>query len=112
MLEQKISVIATEIDIACQKKNIDGIFISSSTQTDKVRDIIQKLKEQLENKKINVTDGQTVAYNAGGLEQACKAGYIVLVEEEQKSDFSNVVEEVIICKNNDINILGGILIRA
>lgn len=112
LLEQKISVIATEIDIACQKKNIDGIFISSSTQTDKVRDIIQKLKEQLENKKINVTDGKTVAYNAGGLEQACKAGYIVLVEEEQKSDFSNVVEEVIICKNNDINILGGILIRA
>lgn len=112
LLEQKISVIATEIDIACQKKNVDGIFISSSTQTDKVRDIIQKLKEQLENKKINVTDGQTVAYNAGGLEQACKAGYIVLVEEEQKSDFSNVVEEVIICKNNDINILGGILIRA
>ena len=66
----------------------------------------------LKEKGVDIQMGQDMVHHAHSLIRAAEIKNVILVEREWNSVFSSMEDEVEICTQNEICVLGGIMVRA
>ena len=111
--EQIVKLIYSNIYLKCKKKNISMLCVTGSAGVPFATEAwYMELKELLKTKGIMLKECENIAHFADALLEASEIKNILLVETEYHSEFDSMVEEVEVCKNNDIDILGGIMLHA
>lgn len=108
--EQEIQMIAANILINAQGKSIEKVYVSGSEieriSDTTLNDIISKCSE----KGIQVEKGSALAYDAEALEQAAEVGNVVFIETKRKSLYDEIYKEIVLCNENQIHIMGMIVL--
>lgn len=111
--EQIVKLIYSNIYLKCKKENISKLCVTGSAGlTFATETWYVELKKMLAEKDITLKESENVACFADALLEASEIKNVILVETEYSSDFDSMAEEVEVCKNNDISILGGIMMHA
>ena len=111
--EQIVKLIYSNIYLKCKKENISKLCVTGSAGLSFATESwYVELKKMLEEKDIILKESENVACFADALLEASEIKNVILVETEYNSDFDSMAEEVEVCKNNDISILGGIMMHA
>lgn len=111
--DQIVKMIYSNIYLQCKKNDIDKLCVSGTIGLSFTSETwYVELKRMLEEKNIELKEIENVACYADALLEASEIKNILFVEKENGSDFDSMAEEVEACKNNDINILGGIMLHA
>ena len=108
-----MKLIYSNIYLKCKKKNISMLCVTGSAGVSFATEAwYMELKELLKTKGIMLKECENITHFADALLEASEIKNILLVETEYLSEFDSMVEEVEVCKNNDIDILGGIMLHA
>ena len=110
--EQEVQMICANILLDCQKKECKNIYLLSSSLEHISDTIIKAIVAKCEEKGIAVTIGKDICYNAESLEKAAEVGNVVFVEKKRVALYDELYNEIILCKEHAINVIGMVVIGA
>lgn len=111
--EQIVKLIYSNIYLKCKKKDINVLCVTGSAGVSFAAETwYMELKELLKAKGIILKECENIVHFADALLEASEIKNVLLIEAEYHSEFDSMVEEVTVCNNNDIDILGGIMLHA
>lgn len=105
-MDEKIELAAASIAIQCQKYNFDTVYVSGSKVSEVSTEVLEKLKAALARQEVGTVIGKNIAGNADALLQAAEMGNTVLFEQERKSAYKDILNNVQTCTTNHIRLLG------
>lgn len=108
--EQQLNVACMSLAISCKQQNIDTIYITGSEYENMDSMVLKVLKDRLEDKKIQVKDGENICYNDISMKQGEEIGNILLVEQTGKSVYDEISNEIQLMKDQNVQILGAIVL--
>ena len=110
--EECLQLICTNILINIRKKHMKHIHITGiadSEYTDKIkRQVVEEL--QSEHLILECSVGKSIIHNINSLNDLANSDGVVFVEEIGKSNFEEIGKEINFCLNNNINVIGAIVI--
>ncbi len=109
--EQEYNIILSRILLKAKKENVQEMYLISSVPeyfTD--NSFVLRLIEELGKKGITLTKGNHVGYDSETLLKVSDAGYAVIWEETGVSKYQEIIREVSICKEQNVSILGSIVV--
>lgn len=110
--EQEVQMICANIVLDCKKNDCKKIYLLSSS-LEYISDIIIKAVEaKCEEKGISVVVGKDICYDAETLEKVADAGNVVFVEKKRVALYDELYNEVVLCKEHGIHIIGMAVIGA
>lgn len=109
--EEEIKLAAASTAIQCQNKQITKVYVSSSRMEAVPQELCQAFEKELAERGIAVQFGSDVAGNAKLLAEAAKVGSLVLIEKERQSAYRGMQNCVRMCTNNQIEILGMVVVE-
>lgn len=110
--EQEIQMACANIVLDCQKNDRKEIVLTSSIGNKLPEMVVKTIIEKCEEKGVHVVTVGAVNYDANALEVLARIGNVVFVEVERKSLYDELYSEISLCKENDINVLGMVVIGA
>lgn len=105
-IDEKIELAAASIAIQCRKYKFDTVYVSGSKVSEISAEVLEKLKAALARQEIGTVIGKNIAGNADALLQAAEMGNTVLFEQERKSAYKDILNNVQTCTTNHIRLLG------
>lgn len=108
--KQQLQMICANIALDCQKNSCKEICISSSMKEAVPQEVFADIIQGCEEKGLTVTAANDLAYQADALETAALHGRVVFVEKKHKSLYDELYREIALCKENDICVLGMIVL--
>lgn len=107
--EEQQEVLLTNLELACKRENAEKLFVILSAQLSQNDSrLLEALKQKLEKKGIGIVLGKDVLHNAELLEQMAEIGQAVLVEKAEVSSYTEIEQELTLCAQHQINVLGAI----
>lgn len=108
---ERRDLILTNIKVTCKKEAIDHIFITSSVHfPEESRTKVEQLIEGLRKFDITAEYGDCITSNAASFERMAQIGQTILVEKAEVSKYVSVGKEIGVCREQNVNILGVIVI--
>lgn len=108
--EQEIQIISANIILDCKKKNCEKVFITSTVGEVLPKEVINAIVEKCKEKGIQLVSGNAIAYDANALEELAKIGSVVFIEKKRASLYDELYKEVALCKENDIDVIGMVVL--
>ena len=108
--EQQILYLVSNIQLACERASIHKVCIVSTEKCDN-EELLNILKSELEKVSIELIYCSDVNYSSEALVSLSQCGNAIIMEEQQKSYYKEIRNEIGLCKENKINILGSILVE-
>ena len=108
--EQELQMICANIALDCHKNNRSEVVFSSSVEEKLSQEILRAIVEKCGEKGICVTMVNAINYDAEALETLAKVGSVVFIEKKRVSLYDELYKEITICKENDINVLGMVVL--
>ena len=108
--EQQIQYLVSNIQLACERASIHKVCIVSTEKCDN-EELLNTLKSELEKVSIELIYCSDVNYSSEALVSLSQCGNAIIMEEQQKSYYKEIRNEIGLCKENKINILGSILVE-
>ena len=109
-VEKRIQLTAVKLQVLCESKNIKNIVISGTAANSKNRQLLEKLKSQLDDMGIKTVATGSILKSAEVFQKAAEAGNIVFVERETRSAYADINRELLMAGDCNIDILGSIYI--
>ena len=100
-----MAIIATKILASCNKQLLDEIIIIS-TNVDGTKESIDLLSKKLKENGLKVESSTSFMSDYKEMGALLRIGNCVIVEKINSSLYSSVYDEVDLCKDNSVNILG------
>ena len=100
-----MDIIATKILASCNKQLLDEIIIIS-TNVDGTKESIDLLSKKLKENGLKVESSTSFMSDYKEMGALLRIGNCVIVEKINSSLYSSVYDEVDLCKDNSVNILG------
>lgn len=110
--EQELQMICANIALDCGKNGKKEVFLTSSTMEVLPEEIVRDIVKKCEEKEITVTVGDAVSYDAEALEQLARVGQVVFIEKKRVSLYDELYNEVLLCKEHSIDVIGMIIVGA
>ena len=110
-IEEQIQMIVSNIYIAIQQDENRKICVTGSVIENISDDLLDKLREILADKNIGFMRVETITYHPEALMTAAESGKIVLIEEKRSSYYREILKEMQLCRDNNIELLGIILLE-
>lgn len=110
-VEEQIQMIVSNIYIAIQQDENRKICVTGSVIENISDDLLDKLREILADKNIGFMRVETITYHPEALMTAAESGKIVLIEEKRSSYYREILKEMQLCSDNNIELLGIILLE-
>lgn len=110
--DEAISMTAAGIKIAAKKRKTDTVYVTGATIGAVEKQLIGKLKEELKGTDIDIIEGKPILYDAEALEQSAESGFLVLLEQAGVSLYDEIAQEIEVCNNQGMEILGAIVIAS
>ena len=109
--EEQLQLICTNILIQCKNNGVEQIHLSGSEMKKIPAVVINTLRETLEKAGIEVSNGKSIAYDAESLMKLAEKKNGILVEISEKTNCADIAKELNLCRQNEINILGVVLVE-
>lgn len=110
--EEQWNLMMTNLSVTCKKQSLERIFITTSRNMDeKDRKLIDRMLEDLRDKNIIAGFGEDANRNAETFERMSESANVVLIEKINCSAYSDVEKEVLLCREQELNILGVIVVE-
>jgi len=108
--EQEIQMVSANIVLDCKKKNCEKVFMTSTVGEVLPKEVINAIVEKCNEKGVQLVSGNAIAYDAEALEELAQVGRVVFVEKKRASLYDELYKEVALCKENDIDVIGMIVL--
>lgn len=109
--EQEYYIILSRILLKAKKENIQEIYLIGSVPECFVdNSIVLRLTEELIKEGVTLIKGNHIGYDSETLLKVSDVGCVIIWEETGVSKYQEIIREVMICKEQDVNILGGIVL--
>lgn len=107
--EQRIAFVVAHLKMISEKHNANELVLMTNLKLTKpekslVDDVIARLKEQ----GVTITLGEQIHQNMESYEQVRSCGYTVLLEKEGASFYTDIQQELLLCRQAEIKIVGAI----
>jgi len=109
--EQWMQVVCMKIKLALDKNNIHTLLVTSTTDSEEIDRIKTDLQQCVKDFDYQVVFGNSVVYDADALAELLKADGVLFLEKVDQSIYDDVVREIELCRENDIFILGTVIIE-
>lgn len=109
--EEQLQLVCTNILIQCKNNGVEKVHLSGSEMKKIPAVVVNTLKETLEKAGIEVSSGKGVAYDADSLMKLAEKKNGILVEVSEKTGCAEIAKELNLCRQNEINILGIVLVE-
>lgn len=109
--EEQLQLVCTNILIQCKNNGVDKVHLSGSEMKKIPAVLINTLRETLEKAGIEVSNGKGVAYDAESLMSLAEKKNGILVEVSEKTSCAEIAKELNLCRQNEINVLGVVLVE-
>ena len=74
------------------------------------KEVINAIVEKCKEKGIQLVSGNAIAYDANALEELAQIGSVVFIEKKRASLYDELYKEVALCKENDIDVIGMVVL--
>lgn len=108
--EQEIQMISANIVLDCKKKNCEKAFMTSTVGEVLPKEVVDAIITKCKEKGVQLVSGNAIAYDAEALEELAQVGRVVFVEKKRASLYDELYKEVALCKENDIDVIGMIVL--
>lgn len=108
--DERKNLILTNIRVICKKEGVERVFLTSSVHmAEESRRTIDQLIDELQKFGIKAEYGDCIASNAASVERMAEIGQIIFIEEAGVSRYESIEKEIGVCCEQNINILGAIV---
>ena len=108
--EQEIQMICANIVIDCKKKDRKKVALVSSIGEEVPMPIMEAIVSTCKEKGIIVEEKSSINYNAEALESAAEMGSVNFIEKKRVSLYDELYKEVALCKENEIDVVGMVVL--
>ena len=108
--EQEIQMVSANIVLDCRKKHCDKVFMTSTVGEVLPKEVVDAITLKCKEKGVQLVSGNAIAYDAEALEELAQAGRVVFIEKKRVSLYDELYKEAALCKENDIDIVGMIVL--
>ena len=108
--EQEVQMISANILLDCKKNDRKEVFLTSTVGEVLPKEVVSAVIESCSKKGIRVMEGNAIAYDAMALEELAKVGSAVFVEKRRVSLYDELYQEILLCKENEIDVIGVIVL--
>ena len=109
-LEDQLGLLETNIRITCEKKQIQRLLICGQYMEEK--ELLKPVLECLKEHDVQVEYATDLLYSSEAFERLSEFDHIIFVEEIRKSQYTDIVKQIEICSEQQVEILGAIVLRA
>ena len=107
--DQRVAFTVAHLKMMSEKHQVKELVLMTNLKLSKhekalVNDVITRLKEY----GITVTVGEQIHQNIDSYERVRTSGYAVLLEKEGSSFYSDIQQELTLCRQADIQVLGAV----
>lgn len=104
--EQAVQMICANIAIDCKKNERNKVYLTGSMMEQMPEKVIADIIHLCEEKGLVVEKGNAIAYDAESLEALEQVGTVVFVEQRRTSFYDEIYKEIVLCKENGIQVMG------
>lgn len=108
--EQEVQMICANIAMDCRKNDTQEIVLASSIMEKLPEEIVKSVTAKCEEKGIHIAVVNAISYDAEAFESLVKVGSVVFVEKKRVSLYDELYKEIVLCKENDIHVLGMVVL--
>lgn len=107
-LEEQEALLAANIQLTCEKSGFNRLLVSGNDKAD--IKFLEKALGKLHDAGIEIEFVTDLLYSADVFRKLSEFDRIVLVERVRKSQYSDIVKEIEICSEQNVQILGAIVL--
>lgn len=107
---QQIKVVSANVALSCKQQGITDIYITGSEFEYADTETMNMLKRELSEQNIQIKEGANMFYDAASLKQAAEVGNILFVEQQNRSIYDEISNEIHLAKEQNCNVLGVVVL--
>ena len=108
--EQEIQMVSSNIVLNCERNGAKEVFLATSAGKNIPVEVTDAIVKKCAQRGIKVTAGCDIAYDAESLENVAKIGRVVFVEKEGISLYDEMYEEIVLCRQHDVDVIGMVVV--
>lgn len=109
--EERRGLVVTNMKVICKKERVQKVFLTSSVHMPEAdRNQINQIIEELKKYNIEAKYGECIMTNASSIERVAEIGQVVFVEKAGVSKYESIGNEIGICVDSGVNVLGVIVL--
>lgn len=108
--EQEVQLVSANIRLNCEKNGTTEVALVTSAAEGIPQAVMGAIVEKCAQRGITVITVADVAYDAEMLEKMVKAGRVVFVEKEGVSLYDEMYQEIVLCKEHDVDVIGMVVV--
>ncbi|MDO4941749.1 MAG: hypothetical protein Q4E73_02770 [Lachnospiraceae bacterium] len=109
--EECLEVICMKVKMAVNKNKIRSLYITSTADSEEINQLKERLQQLMEDFDCKVTIGNSVVYDVDSLTDLSDSDGVLFLEEVNQSPYSEIAQEVEICRKNDIFVIGTVVVE-
>lgn len=109
-IEQQIKRLAANISLICEQQDINCIYITGSEYENMDVSILNMFKKELSAQKVQIKEGGNIFYDAESLKLGTEIGNMIFVEQQGKSIYDEISNELQLAKERNNYILGVVVL--
>lgn len=110
-LEQEVDLISANIKVACGNKDAQ-VYLTGSDLNKISSEFLEKIAKNCKEKGVAVVIGKEISYHADALEKMAEVGQVLFVEQIQNSYYDEIYQEITLCMEHKIPVMGMIVVGA
>lgn len=107
---EAVEMISASIDVTARRSGIKSMYVTGSLMTEVEIAVVAKIVDSLKNSNVELVVGDSILYNARSMEKLAEFDSVILVEKSANVLYSEVLQEINVCKQHEIHIIGAIVI--
>lgn len=109
--DEQLQMVVSNIVIWCEKNDITKISLTGSIIENVSSEYIEKIQKMLMDHDVILIKEQAIGYHPETLLDIAENGAVVFIEERRKSYYREIVKEIQLCAENEVSMLGVILLE-
>lgn len=110
--EESLDILVSNIELTCRNKKISQIYLTGTEIERADVELIQQIIDRLKHAEIEVIYGENICYRSASLRKLVEVGTAVIVEEAQISIYKEIAKEIMIIREQEVDIIGCIGINS
>lgn len=108
---EALQITAAKINLFAEKRGVSKIAILSSIDSERCAEYEDQISNSLKTGTVRISYYGNILYNMNTLNRLTQIDGVVLIEEEKKSAYVEITNEIEVCNLNNIPIIGIIVIK-
>ena len=108
--EEEIQMVCSNIVLNCERNGVKAVFAATSAANNIPQEVMEAIVKKCMQRGIKVVTGNDLAYDAECLEDVVKIGQVVFIEKEGVSLYDEIYEEIVLCKQHNVNVIGMVVV--